>query len=288
MKRNIILFVCMLSIMYCSAQTENPYGLYRLQSFNYENGNKKVPTFEQYKYCGIKYTLTLSVTNQTDHSTTFDIRRNDKESLQYTGKRPLKDTDKSTQVYDSNRRKFTMSWYNTSVHGDYFPFKEWITEQYDSEEGINPNIKEAVALFGNVVLNGVGAFNGNDSEKLSGCWRAVGNWTENEHAGYIIDTSRDYGAHPNYYIINSLYWISLPVYDSSDENFSAGCEIDVYKKLTKNIYYLSADSPNTPDFTFVIRWLTDDAIIVQYNDYPQELWVRSALPSFLHKVIGGF
>ena len=276
MKRYIILIVCMLNIMCSLAQTENPYGLYKLQYFSYENGSKKVPTFEQYKYCGKDITLTFQVKYDYDHSTTFLITRNNKENLKYTGKRSFKDADKSTQVYDSNRRKFTMSWYNTTEHGDYFPLNEWIIEQYDSEEGINPKIKDAVSLFQNTALNG--------GKKLTGCWHNVGNWIEKGGSGYLRSvTDHDSGIATDYHIINSRYWISLPVSRSEADSFIAGCEINIYEKL-KDDCYLCRGFYQTPDYTYTIRWLTDYAIIVQYNDYPQELWIRSDLPSVMHNV----
>ena len=55
MKARIIVLICVVGILVCKAQTENPQGLYRLQRFGYDgrHPDREAP-FEQYKYCSPK------------------------------------------------------------------------------------------------------------------------------------------------------------------------------------------------------------------------------------------
>ena len=143
MKARIIVLICVVGILVCKAQTENPQGLYRLQRFGYDgrHPDREAP-FEQYKYCSPIATLTVSVLNRSGSKLNLNMGVNDKEPLLFTGQRARGEDGRGTQVYDSNKDHFTMRWYNSTNNSTIFPPNEFIDEFYDAKKEVEDDVRK--------------------------------------------------------------------------------------------------------------------------------------------------
>ena len=98
-----------------NAQAEqNPKGLYRLQTFIYQDGRKRPPNFFQYKYAadsvGLLISYRPSASNTQWGNMSIEIR--EPYPLLFTGEKPQGDDGHGTQVFNVDGRQFHFKWYN--------------------------------------------------------------------------------------------------------------------------------------------------------------------------------
>lgn len=148
MKKTIIMAVAALLMAGAAmAQQENPRGLYKLQKFIYDDGKEQVPQFNQYKYLTDDMSAQIELV-ENEVVAAFRMVNQDKHPLNYTGKVPVGEDGQGTQIYDSNKEKFTLRWYNNfAPNAALFPFNAFITEEYSSKKGVSETMKEIIDLM---------------------------------------------------------------------------------------------------------------------------------------------
>lgn len=84
------------------AQTKNPRGIYKMTTLIGKLGEMNAPS-DQYKICTDSATLQLNVIGDR-----FLIGNNDGQIFNYTGQHPKTPENKSSLIYDSNEKQFTL------------------------------------------------------------------------------------------------------------------------------------------------------------------------------------
>lgn len=145
-----------------NAQTENPRGIYRLDSLESSKTGKIAAPFDQYKICTDYCTLSAFWDGQT-----FVIKDADRIVCNYTGEEPNSFDDHSTRVFDSSATKFSWKWWSKLKNYTYFPENDWCTEYYVADS-FSPNAKEIfTALSAPYTLS-------DKTTPLFGMWNCVG------------------------------------------------------------------------------------------------------------------
>ena len=272
MKKIWISLVCL--VAFCSsvnAQKEDPSGLYKLQRFRFENGqDDMVVQYDQYKYCGDTIALQLDIRNKTEEMLNISTRRNDSKPLKYTGKHSKGEGEHATEVFDSNKKHFTLRWYNTHSTYSIFPDESFINEVYDSEKGVDPRMEHLMEML---MMKGEKLDN-----KFAGCWRRVGVFDELDGFTYVFQNVAEMhkiydgehvvlviGASDNNPLMETtmIFWPCTYVSDTNIKEFQNDCQIT----------WLTGDS-------FKLRFDRGDGMMVD------ELWKRSGLPHGFQRLFG--
>lgn len=277
MKRIIAtLSVIMLITLCANAQKENPRGLYRLQNLTYDSTPDVVtPEFMQYKYCADFASLQIVVSEDEygkGGMTVFSMYNNDGKPLNYTGKELNGEDGKGVRIFDSNKSKFTLSWYNSDYENHmYFPLNEFIHEHYSSKKGVSKNIKRAIEVFTNPI--------GKKTNKFIGVWRRrcftssydiTGN-------GYTYPGSEMYRIHTDkeMFLLYSVQNEGSYVY--------ANCEM-------RPCTYYNDNATQEGSLTCLIKWIDDDCFsltcIIDGKELQSEIWDRCGLPEGFQKIFG--
>lgn len=161
-----ILILCLAGTMCACSQIYDPSGLYRLQYIGYENGETKVPIFEQYKYCGKDITLHLNVDERTDSYTDISVIINDSLPFKYTGRIEDDKEGNSRQIFDCDKNRFTLKWYNDRINKPLFPQNTFINEYYDKKINVESDVRTAIDMLEHKQKPGKG--------KFYGSWKRVG------------------------------------------------------------------------------------------------------------------
>jgi hypothetical protein len=146
----------------CSAQTENPRGIYKMMTIIGKAGEVKAP-FDQYKICTDEVTLTLSM-KQAGY---FILHDNDKGKIfNYTGEQPTDENDQSIKIFDSDSHHFSMKWWSNFSNHLIFPENNWCTEKYEADKysGVARPVFEALTATPSI----------DSSNPLLGTWRILG------------------------------------------------------------------------------------------------------------------
>ena len=268
----MLFFVCMATFCWgMNAQKEDPSGLYKLQRFCFENGqDDMVVQYDQYKYCGDTVTLQLDIRSKTDDMLNITTRRNDSKPLKYTGKIPVGEDGHGTEVFNSNKKHFTLRWYNTHSNYSVWPDESFINEVYDSEKGIDPRMNHLMEMF---MMKGEKADN-----KFVGCWHRLGVFDELDGFTYIFQNVPEmYKIYDGEHVVlvigpsdsntlmetTTIFWPCTYISDTNIKEFQNDCQIT----------WLSADS-------FKLRFDRGDGVMVD------ELWKRSGLPRNFQRLFG--
>ena len=265
------LFVC--SLLVTNAQTENPRGLYRLQNFTYDSKSDVVtPWFKQYKYCADNGTLQIVVdVDELDKggTTSFSMYTNDVGAFNYTGNVPNGEDGLGRRIYDSNKKKFTLSWYNSSLNNTNFPLNEFTHEHYSSTKGVSKNISKAFDMLKNNL--------GKQKDKYHGVWRRRGATFTSDITGkdYTYNTSDSYKIYSDNCCL-ILNWVK-----GSFANMSAECELVKYESVSDKVIFENNNSQ-------IVTWLGDDCFSIVYVDkdlsVESEIWDRCGLPEYFQSV----
>lgn len=121
-------------------------------------GEMNAPS-DQYKICTDSATLQLNVIGDR-----FLIGNNDGQIFNYTGQHPKTPENKSSLIYDSNEKQFTLKWWSNS-EGIYFPKNDWCIEKYES--GI-------YSEMGRIIIESLTKITKDNENALLGTWRNLG------------------------------------------------------------------------------------------------------------------
>lgn len=155
---NVILLLAILPFI-GNAQTENPRGIYKMTTLIGKLGEMNAP-FDQYKICTDSVTLHLIVNGDR-----FSIRNNDHQIFNYTGQEHKDPANKSSLIYDSNEKQFTLKWWS-NFESAFYPKNDWCLEKYES--GV-------YSAMGRIIIESLTKNNVKDNEKpLFGTWRNLG------------------------------------------------------------------------------------------------------------------
>lgn len=267
MKKTITLIASLLiTISSAFAQSENPVGLYRLQRLSYDNGQPDhIPEFVQYKYCSsTPLTLIVAVASPDDYR--FTVRYDEPRPYIYTGKTPVGEDGKGTEIFDSNKNHFSLKWYNNCRYDNkiIFPMNQFITEHYDKN-----NIEECMSRAIEMLeMKGKPA-----THRFGGCWKFIGNVGKLDGQEIIVtSTAQMYKIYGQddvtcYFVGNGtgtvFYW---PLEVKSDNEI-------IERVHDCSIQWRSNDA-------FVLTFLREDGKTVK------ELWIRSGLPESMQKIFG--
>lgn len=142
MFKKLITIVLLLNAVGLQAQKQNPRGIYHMVSITGKNGKEKA-MFDQYKICTDSMTWMMNITEdgrvdeqrwERLNRPYFTIGDNDHKVFNYTGEQPDATDPKKTRIYDSSKKGFTMKWWSTSQNHRVFPYNDWCTEQYLSND----------------------------------------------------------------------------------------------------------------------------------------------------------
>ncbi len=248
----------------CLAQKNNPRGLFRAQSFLYEDGSEKKTETELYKYCTDDITIQI---NSGNHGT-FNLYNNDKRVFNFTGKR-----DDDVSIFDSYPTHFRFRWYNATLKNlSDFPYQQYIIENYSSEVAAREDIKTSITMledFRNKTLKG---------DRMHGVWRMYTSTDMNE-GNFFTDTK----ASNKYRLYEDDKVLVMNVGNENFDQFYANCSCNSYK-------IVSDTTMTEGDRQCAIEWLSDDAFVLSFcgdglYDYAtHEIWYRSNLPESLVKI----
>ena len=146
----------------CSAQSENPRGIYKMMTIIGRAGEVNAP-FDQYKICTDEVTLTLSM-KQAGY---FILHDNDKGKIfNYTGEQPTDENDQSIKIFDSDSHHFSLKWWSNFSNHLIFPENNWCTEKYEADKysGVARPVFEALTATPSI----------DSSNPLLGTWRILG------------------------------------------------------------------------------------------------------------------
>lgn len=161
-KSGIILLLALCGTMAQAQEslTENPRGVYKLMTIE-SYGSKVAAPYEQYKICMDSTTLQCNVNGNR-----FSIHRNDREIFNYTGENPKDSISKSSLIYNSNAKQFTLKWWSPYKNHYLFPENDWCIEHYQSGK-----YSESAEVF----FYAITTFVSPDKENpLIGQWRFIG------------------------------------------------------------------------------------------------------------------
>ncbi len=268
MKKIILMLTVALGALgTASAQQENPRGLYKLQKFVYDDGKEQTPPFNQYKYCTDDITLQISL-QETDKMAAFVMGNNDHKPMNYTGKVPVGEDGKGTQIFDSNKEKFTLRWYNTSMpNNQLFPFDAFISEIYSSKTGVSAKMKEITDMItGNAKVK--------KPNKFTGVWKRRGMTDKVNGTGQLFEMR------PMYKIYTDNRMIIMEgEFDNPNTLHIAGnlwpFEAYTDRLLTENMN------------SCLITWINDNcfSLIWIAEGYPAvEIWDKAELPATFRSI----
>lgn len=146
---------------FCTAQTENPRGVYKLITLTDKYGNPIKEPFDQYKICTDSVTLMFTVQGNR-----FSLGKNDKTLHNYTGEEPDALDAHASRIFNSNAEHFTLKWWSTYPNHLYFPNNDWCTEYYESGKYSETAKKALDALMSPPALD--------PKNPLIGTWRLIG------------------------------------------------------------------------------------------------------------------
>ena len=266
MKINVLMVVSLLFAAITSyAKTEqNPKGLYRLQTFIYEDGNKRAPNFFQYKYAadsvGLLISYRPSASTTQWGNMTVEIR--EPYPLLNTGEKPQGDDGHGTQVFNVDNRQFHFKWYN-SQWPNMSKLNEFITEVY-TKEGIQEEVMRAFDLLENKMDT--------QANKFYGWWSRVAATADPNGTGQRQQVPTIWKA----------YGPGLSLVVTPLNNKMLGCNPTSTVKYENDSLIYEIGHPCN------IHWLNDDThalTFVQENGKPlTEIWVRAGLPMEWQKI----
>ena len=121
----------------CSAQTENPRGIYKMMTLTGKQGEIRAP-FDQYKICRDEATISLFVDAGNPEDIQFRMNINDEIVFNYTGKVPQGEDGHGSQIYDSNGKEFKLRWWSMHKGHALFPDNDWVVEKYERDKFSKP------------------------------------------------------------------------------------------------------------------------------------------------------
>ena len=276
MKKTFLFAIAVLASMPVLAQKENPRGLYKLQTISNEDGTTKQPPFEQYKfysdYIGLTFTLDDDSFDKAG-GTSFNLQDLDGGLVNYTGKVPMEPDGKKIQIYDSDKKKLTLRWFNDRLpNNSLFPYNQFSYGYYSSQKGISKNVKKA---FDMLKMN-IGKKN--KDNPFHGVWRRRFYTSTNNIYEEDIYTGEMYKIYSN---------DAVMIMSGSEENLSATsiyCQLWPFKVLSKT----AIQELNN---TCLISWLNDDCFTLVYTRPDNhavecEMWDRCGLPENFQKTFG--
>ena len=267
MKKIILLLAVLWGTMSTvSAQQENPRGLYKLQKFVYDNKTEKTPPFNQYKLLSDEFSMQIEHIDQ-DGTTAFSMINQDKHPLNYTGNVPVGEDGKGIQIFNSNKEKFTLRWYNNFMpNSALFPFDTFINEEY-SKKGVAETLVGAFDIIkGNVKVK--------TPNKFTGVWKRRGMSDKVDGSGQLFEM-------PTMYKIYTDTKVMQLVGDMDNPN-----TLQVVGNLTPCTFYTDRLILEYHS-SCLITWINDNtySLIWISDGYPVvEIWDRAELPETLKKV----
>ena len=264
MRKGIILGICCLMAATTSfAQTENPSGLYKLYKLSYDNGQPDhIPKFEQYKLCTDVAPFTIMIETDTKKRYAYAIRTDEPHPYTYTGNTPVGEDGRGTQIFDSDKDKFSLKWYNTVRPGreSIFPMNTFITEHYD-RKNINEKLVRSLDMF---AMKHKPA-----KHRFDGCWKMIGN----------------IGTLNGKEVIISGFLQLYKIYSEDAVNIYSGSTVN-YWPLEVKSDKLIIEGVNKCN----IEWRDKDTFVLSFDrgdgKIAKELWIRSGLPKHVQKIFG--
>ncbi len=254
---------------------QNPKGLYRLQSFIYEDGGKRTPGFLQYKYAadsvGLLISYRPSATMNQWGNMTVEIR--EPYPLLFTGEKPQGEDGHGTQVFNVDDRQFYFKWYN-SRWPNMSKLNEFITEVYTKDD-IQEEVSRSFDLLENKVDSREQGAGIRQGDKFYGWWIRVAAAANPDGTGKRQQVPTIWKAYSPQ--------LSMVVSILNDGNV-LGCN------PTSTIKYESDSTIYEIGHLCNIHWINDNChalTFVQENGRPlTEIWVRAGLPNQWQKVFG--
>lgn len=258
--------VCLIALMALFAATgtnaqaeQNPKGLYRLQTFIYQDGRKRPPNFFQYKYAadsvGLLISYRPSASNTQWGNMSIEIR--EPYPLLFTGEKPQGDDGHGTQVFNVDGRQFHFKWYNNRWP-NMSNLNEFITEVYTKDD-----LQEEVVRAFNLLENKIDY----KANKFCGWWLRIAATADPNGTGKRQQVP----------IIWKVYSPELSMVVTPLNNGNVlGCNPTSTVKYENDSLIYEIGHPCN------IHWLNDDThalTFVQENGRPlTEIWVRAGLP----------
>ncbi|MBR6031632.1 MAG: sel1 repeat family protein [Bacteroidaceae bacterium] len=234
-----------------TCQTENPRGIYKMTAFKTKWGNQGV-LFEQYKACTDSVTLTFKLYNRGKENI-FLLNRFD-DVFYYTGEEPSSEDNKSTLIYNSNDKHFTLKWWvgdvaYTNIEFPELPKNNWVTEEYEAG---NPSDAGKI-LFDAITQRQLA----DGSNPLVGVWKNVGVLLELNEEG-LDSLKRGYPNTPYYektfYAFTPSFW----AYTKPEGNSNG-----IVGAFNKVIYEgKDAFNDGVTAEPYQIRWINDNLISI--------------------------
>ena len=237
-----------------TCQTENPRGIYKMTAFKTKWGNQGL-LFEQYKLCTDSLTITFKLYNRGKEKL-FLLDKYD-DVFYYTGEEPSSEDDKSTLIYNSDKKHFSEKWWkndagNVSIDYPELPNNDWVTEEYEAEQ-----FSESGKMFFDAIMQRQLA---NKTNPLIGVWKNLGVLLEMNEEG-LDSLKRGYPNTPFYekafFVFTPSYWAYTR--PNGDGNGIAGA----FNKIT----YGGKDSFNDGVLAepYSITWINDNLISLTYK-----------------------
>jgi len=232
-------------------QKENPRGIYKMTSFETKWGSQGV-RFEQYKACTDSVTLTFKLyKNEQGHF--FSVNRYD-DVFNYTGEEPASEEDKSTLIFDSDDKHFSLKWWIDEVgffnpEFPELPKNSWITEKYESGK---------YSDAGKMLFDAITLPMPPDKEiPIIGVWRNLGVLLEvNEEK--IDSLKKGYPNSPlfdkSFYVFTSSYWANTNPTNGDNSMFGPFGSATYYGKDS----FSDGVLPNP----YPLNWITDDLVVL--------------------------
>lgn len=267
MKKTLIMAVAALLMAGAAmAQQENPRGLYKLQKFIYDDGKEQVPPFNQYKYLTDDLSAQIELV-ENDVIAAFQMVNQDKHPLNYTGKVPVGEDGQGLQIYDSNKEKFTLRWYNNfAPNSAIFPFNAFISEEYSSKKGISPTMKEIIDIIG---MKG----KVKKSNKFTGVWKRRGMSDRVDGKGQLFEMTTMYKVYTD---------TKMLMLEGDLENAPTMAVVGHLWPCTFYTDRLITEGQNS----CMITWINDNTFTLIWisGGYPAvEIWDRTELPELMQK-----
>jgi hypothetical protein len=229
---------------FCTAQTENPRGVYKLITLTDKYGNPIKEPFDQYKICTDSVTLMFTVQGNR-----FSLGKNDKTLHNYTGEEPDALDAHASRIFNSNAEHFTLKWWSTYPNHLYFPNNDWCTEYYESGK-YSENAK--------LVLDALMSPTPSDPKNpLVGTWQAIG--MMDELRDVKKELKRIHEEIENHPMNHHTYLIYTPTHAVASNGTSG--VVNNFKPIDKKSFKVGNE-------THRITWLSKDCIAVEVH--PQD------------------
>ena len=262
MKKIILMLTIAIGAMGTAfAQQENPRGLYKLQKFVYDDGSENTPPFNQYKYCADNITMQISL-QETENTAAFLMGNNDGKPLNYTGKQPVGDDGRGTQIFDSNKEHFTLRWYNNRMpNNQLFPYDAFTSEVYSSKTGISAKMKDILRMLS-------GTITAKKPNKFTGVWKRRGMSDKVNGTGQLFEMR------PMYKIYTDNRMLIMEGEFNDAANIQIAGNLWPYEAFTDRLIKENMNS-------CLVTWIDDNSFSLIWitEGYPAvEIWDKVDMP----------